>query len=604
MAWNTIATLEGLGDTTAAALARNPSSSFGRALSDLFGSVVAGEVVAGGTVTVTQGAEWAAGVTVTDGVARFNFTVPPGGTAWDKTATGLTSTSDMTSLTSGVYRAPNATIADALNLPIKDVSGVMVIPMSTAAGNKSAWLEQAGYDGKGGVVTYRAWRDSAGVIGPWQQLGKVQSRILGAGESGERLGDGMFGVLADRNIGTMPAGVSGRLTEGVVGDSTWAQQLQTWTTSGAIDLLTRSLSTTTRQTWQRPESPRAVEWTRREMAAMRAELTGLNTDGSVPSSAWTGQAAAVPMVVPTPDGTGQATHPSVVDVQGGWGGHRYWMAYTPYAWANDALEDPCVAWSDNGTAWTAATGAFPLDDAPGGADFNSDTNAVLHNGTLYVFWRRSDADGTKIWMRSSTDGTTWTPKVVAWDPAGMSALSPSVVKTATGWRLWFVGGAAGARRVGYVDTSASVPTSGWGTASFADMTLPAGREPWHVEISLVAGRWWGLLTDTTAGQNGVASEVRLMQSSDGATWDVSATQLIPKLGHSHDSLYKASAAFGGNSLRPSISVWYSGLSADRGWWLYRGGAVTLHEPHGATAAPPSDADATAAYNAYLAEIGA
>lgn len=538
---------------------------------------------------------------------RLGSLVGPAGSAWDKTATALAGTADMSSITRGIYRVGNSTVATALNLPLKDTSGVTVVAMSIAAGNQSAWLEQTGFDGSGGVETYRAWRNAAGVIGPWRQLGKVQSRILAPGESANRLGDGMFGVLADRTVATMPPGVSGRVTEGAVGDSTWSQMLQSWTSSGAIDLLLRSQSTTVRQTWQRPESPRAVDYNRRELAAAVAALTPARTDGSVPSSAYTVAPASIPMVVPTPDGTGQATHPSVIDVGAGntWNGHRYWMAYTPYAYADDSLEDPCVAWSDNGAAWTSAGAAsFPLDDAPGGTDFNSDTNAVLHNGILYVLWRRSDANGTKMWLRKSDNGTTWTDKELLWDPAGMSAFSPSLVKTSTGWRLWFIGGAANARKLRFVDTTAALPTTGWGAAVDAVTVLPPGREPWHVEVHLLGGRWWGLLTDTNTGQNGVACEVRLMQSADGITWDVSPTQLIPKLGHSHDVLYKSSATITGNALKPTISLWYSGLSADKGWWLYRGGVVSLHEPRGAAQSgggsggiSPADVDAAiAAYN--------
>lgn len=512
---------------------------------------------------------------------RLGSLLGPAGSAWDKTAVPLTGSTNLSTLPRGIHRVPNSTVATALGLRLKDQSSLVVTPQSASPTNYSAWLDQTGFDGKGGVTGYRAWRDAAGVIGPWEQLSKYQSRVLEASENGSRLGDGGFGVLADRAVASMPQGVSGRVTEGTVGDTTWTQLLQSWTTSGAPDLLTRSMSTTVQQTWQRPESPRAVEHTRRELAALRAELSEVRADGSVPSSAFTASAATIPMRVPTPDGTGQATHPSVVDVPAGWNGHRYWMAYTPYAFANDALEDPVVAWSDNGAAWTSAgADSFPLDDAPGGVDFNSDTNAVLHNGTLYVFWRRSDSNGTKIWVRSSTNGTTWTAKAVAWDPAGMSAFSPSVVKTSTGWRLWFVGGAANARKLRYVDTTAAVPTSGWGSAVDAVTPLPPGREPWHVEVALLGGRWWGLLTDTTVGLNGVDCEVRLMQSADGITWDVAATQLIPKLGHSHDSLYKATMALTGTALKPTISVWYSGVSADKGWWLYRSPSVSMYEPAG------------------------
>lgn len=496
--------------------------------------------------------------------------------SWDKTATPLAESEDMGILPAGIYRVGGGSVAIALGLPIPDVSAVTVIEMNNSGSSHSAVLEQWGYDGKGGVDRWQAWRDNAGVIGRWSKVDALDSRLLDNGEDASRVGTGVYGVVSTRANPAAPPGQSGSLTETPVGDSVWSQTWQTWTV-GAADLLVRSQSPSSAQTWQRPESPRAVEWARSEFAALQASLTSPHLDGTVPSSAWSASPAETPMVVPTPDGSGQATHPSVIDVPGGWNGHRYWMAYTPYTYADNATEDPCVAWSDYGTAWTQVQSAFPLDDAPGGAEYNSDTNAVLHNGTLYVTWRNVSSAGTVFYLRTSTDGTTWTPRQLLWD-SGMSAFSQSLVKTATGWRLWFVGGGLGNRRLAYIETTATEPTSGWGAATFATTPLPAGREPWHVEVHLLGGRWWGLLTDTNRGQNGVECEVRLMQSDDGITWDVSPTQLIPRLGHSHDVLYKSAATFTGDSKRPTISLWYSGLSADKGWWLYRSPTVDLHAP--------------------------
>lgn len=420
----------------------------------------------------------------------------------------------------------------------------------------------------------------------------IGKRILATGESAQALGVGLYGVLSARDNPTAPPGESGSLIETRVGDSAWAQQWQSWT-MGAADLLVRSQAPDTPgaqyphgvQPWQRPESPRAVEWVRQELAALQASLTPPKTDGTMPSSAWSVPASTVPMVVPTPDGTGQATHPSVVDVPGGWNGHRYWMAYTPYAYADNAVEDPCVAWSDNGISWTEVDTAFPLDDAPGSTIYNSDTHLALVDGTMYVTWRKVESGvSATFYMRTSTTGFTWTPTETVWSAGLTSAFSQVLEKSATGWRLWFVGGGSGSRNLSWIDTTAARPTSGWGAIQSTMLPTPVGREPWHVDIRRLGSRWWGVLTDTDIGRNGINCQIRLMQSADGITWDVAATQLVPHLGHSHDVLYKAALTVTGATTVPTVRLWYSGLSADAGWWLYQGGIPTVHDPHAAPVA--------------------
>ncbi len=83
-----------------------------------------------------------------------------------------------------------------------------------------------------------------------------------------------------------------------------------------------------------------------------------------------------PCVIPTPDGSNECTHPSVIDsslVLGEpWCGYRYWMAFTPYP-GNDPrrfrLENPCIVSSHDLRTWSVPDGVrLPLVGPPGPID--------------------------------------------------------------------------------------------------------------------------------------------------------------------------------------------------------------------------------------------
>ena len=77
--------------------------------------------------------------------------------------------------------------------------------------------------------------------------------------------------------------------------------------------------------------------------------------------------------IPTYDGSGECTHPSVIDSVATlgypWYGYRYWMAFTPYPGNNARrfrLENPSIVASDDGTRWVIPPGVRnPIVPAPG-----------------------------------------------------------------------------------------------------------------------------------------------------------------------------------------------------------------------------------------------
>lgn len=127
-------------------------------------------------------------------------------------------------------------------------------------------------------------------------------------------------------------------------------------------------------------------------------------------------------------------HPKVLYFDGGWRGHRYWMAYTPYPLGDVTVENPCVAVSDDGYHWTApADRVNPLAEAPAGG-YNSDTHLLYdpEEDRLEVWWRPvTTTGGTRdACVRSvSYDGVTWSAPqtVIPYGEVGECRLSPAVV---------------------------------------------------------------------------------------------------------------------------------------------------------------------------------
>lgn len=249
--------------------------------------------------------------------------------------------------------------------------------------------------------------------------------------------------------------------------------------------------------------------------------------------------AAAPLDIPTyvGDAKQEITHPDVIDTYHEigpgqtWNGYRYWMAATPFPGMNDDHENPCVYCSVDGTVWAPPSGLTnPVEPAPV-TGYNSDTDIVIANGTMYLFWRAVLVENVdeRYRMRSSTDGVTWTSMTEI--QSGLLGphrlLSPSVTFDGEVWRMWSVDMNLG---YGLVIQTAEDPAGPWSAPSG---TVNAGTM-WHVNVVGHQGRWF--LLAQTAGVSGRNSDLVFGVSDDGMFWERQVTPILARSASGWDSL--------------------------------------------------------------------
>lgn len=196
----------------------------------------------------------------------------------------------------------------------------------------------------------------------------------------------------------------------------------------------------------------------------------------------------------TYDGSGQVVHPSIVDFKteynlDNWNGFRYWMAYTPYPYGDDAYENPSIIASNDGQNWVVPSGLKnPLEDIPSNylsrKNYNSDPELIYDpdNKCLNLFWREQ---GTyeKIWRIRILSSLSIEPKVLCVeerrsDGEGL-ALSPTVWrKNANEWYMWTANGNS------FIHLYSSKDGINWSKRQRCNTpwsTWNGGYVPWHIE---------------------------------------------------------------------------------------------------------------------------
>ena len=183
-------------------------------------------------------------------------------------------------------------------------------------------------------------------------------------------------------------------------------------------------------------------------------------------------------------GNTQNVHPKVLYFESGFGGHTYWMCYTPYPYSDDINENPCVAYSDDGYTWKNISGN-PLDTAEA-PNYNSDGHLVYRadTGVMELWYRyfERDSEIKTMYRMTSTDGVTWSAKeLIKTFSASEDCASQAVIFDGTNYLIW---GVSAGTTIDFYTAPANDVTS-WTKVRTLNTAYYDGSTrvyPWHIDV--------------------------------------------------------------------------------------------------------------------------
>lgn len=285
-----------------------------------------------------------------------------------------------------------------------------------------------------------------------------------------------------------------------------------------------------------------------------------------------------PVLLQTPDGSGQCVHPDVIETPGGWAGYRYWMAMTPFPHGEPRVENPCVRASANGVDWVLPQGTpDPIAAAPAdGYSHHADTDLAFDGQRLHLVYmtRNPRTETNQFSWTHSLDARSWSaPQVLLTEPW---AVSPALLATPDLWSLWYVRYDV-SRGPGRDNPSQLFRLQGPGPQQLAQrqactLEIP-GHIAWHIDVIAVPGGFEALVAAFPLGTQPARCRLFHTRSDDGLRFELSQRQpLLQPNRRGWDSCMIYRSTF----LREAdgqYRVWYTGAS-----WAMRCGIGQLRGP--------------------------
>lgn len=273
--------------------------------------------------------------------------------------------------------------------------------------------------------------------------------------------------------------------------------------------------------------------------------------------------------IPTYDGSGQCVHPDIIYFPESYQGSRFLLAYTPYPFSNDKIENPSLAVSQNGVDFTdLRNGLNPLCNAPA-YDHNDDPDIhfdpITHKYYLY-YLETMRPDSQNVICLESTDWSSFTRHTILHfdlinhDPF---ILSPAYIalKNDAGHRLYFVAAGDSFK----IKSIYSANGTDWSKTAIDELQtdLPPELRPWHVDVLNSPTGYAMLCACLTTPGSLLYQKLLLGTSMDGIHWHFNQKPLMetdPSF-HGCRSIYRSTGIW----IDDQLAVWYSMMDTNNNW---------------------------------------
>jgi len=277
--------------------------------------------------------------------------------------------------------------------------------------------------------------------------------------------------------------------------------------------------------------------------------------------------------LPTYDGSGQLVHPDVAVFPGGFAGHEFWLAATPYPNGNANLENPSI-FTDDARRWIVPPDVRnPLVTPPPSPAHNSDPDLVFDpaSNRLRMYYRLTADNTDDIRMQTTPDGEHWSQPVSVAKATGIAIVSPAVVRLPNGaWRMWSVNAVKGGCQTQSTVVERRISSDGihWSTPSPVTLVQP-GFVPWHLDVQYIPTKreYWAVFAAYPQGAGCAADDLFFARSVDGITWQTYQTPLVSRLDYPAyaNAVYRSTFYYDADN--DAVRLWLSGavLSAQKTW---------------------------------------
>lgn len=269
--------------------------------------------------------------------------------------------------------------------------------------------------------------------------------------------------------------------------------------------------------------------------------------------------AKKPLNIPAYTVSNQTTHPSVLYIENGFGGYKFWMAFTPYPSSNDDFENPSVVASNDGIKWVVPTGLTNPIDIPTSAelangDYMSDTHLIMDGDHLLLVYRFSSNNQDTLFYRTSSDGVNWSSRTAFYTSAnagGNYVMSPAIIKDGSTYKMWFVDLAY---KVQYTESTDLIS---WTAKTEVPITFEKeDYMTWHIDVQKIDSKYV-LIVNAIRKSDGNKRDILYAKSDSGKSFTKAKVILKPSsFGWDSGFLYRASIL----KIKNAYAMYYGAFS--------------------------------------------